>query len=106
MLYRVLVLIHSNNVWGKIVSSWCQNFVPVTCLQMDTRETAATKTAEAAAPWRDPGDICALATQRNFLTQEEMVLAQIGLCCLLLPKKREVTHNPPSLFLNGSVHLK
>ena len=46
---------------------------------MDTRETPATKDAEAAAPWREPGDICALAAGRTFLTQEEMVLAQTGL---------------------------
>ena len=55
---------------------------------MDTRETPATKAAEATAPQREPGDLCALATQRTFLTQEEMVVAQTGLCCLLLPKKK------------------
>ena len=69
---------------------------------MDTRETPATKAAEVAAP----GDICALATQRTFLTQEEIVLAQTSLCCLLLPKNREVTCDPSDFFLNGSVHLK
>ena len=68
---------------------------------MDTRETLATKAAEAVAPQREPGEICALATQRIFLTQEEMVLAQTGLCCLLLPRKREVTRNPPGFILNG-----
>ena len=55
---------------------------------MDTGKTPA---AKAAGPQREPGDICALATQRTFLTQEQMVLAQTGLCCLLLPPKREVT---------------
>ena len=55
---------------------------------MDTRETPAAKAAEAAAPQREPGDICTLATQRTFLSKEEMVLAQTSLCCLLLPKKR------------------
>ena len=45
---------------------------------MDTRETPAAKAAEAAAPQRESGDICALATQRTFLTQEETVLAQQG----------------------------
>ena len=54
---------------------------------MDTTETPATKAAEAAVPKREPRDIYALATQRTFLTQEEMVLAQTGQCCLLLPKK-------------------
>ena len=41
--------------------------------RMNTRETPATKDAEAATPWREQGDIYALATQRTFLTQEEMV---------------------------------
>ena len=54
---------------------------------MDTRETPAAKAAEAATPQREPGDICALATQRTFFTREEMVLAQTSLCCLSLPKK-------------------
>ena len=58
---------------------------------MVTRETPAAKAAEAATPQREPGDICALAIPRTFLTQEEMVLAQTGRCSLLLPKKREVT---------------
>ena len=69
---------------------------------MDTRETPATKAAKAAAPQRN----MYLATQRTFLTQEEMFLAQTGLCCLLLPKKREVTHDPSGFILNGLVHLK
>ena len=70
---------------------------------MNTRETPAAKAAEAAAPQREPRNICALATKSTFFTQEKMVLAQTGLCCLLLPKKREVTHNPSGFFLNGSV---
>ena len=45
---------------------------------MVTQETPAAKDAEAATPQREPRDICALATQRTFLTQEEMVLAQKG----------------------------
>ena len=61
---------------------------------MDTRETPAAKAVEAVTPQREPRDICALATQRTFLTQEEMVLAQTGQCCLLLPKteKSHVIH--------------
>ena len=55
---------------------------------MVTRETPVAKAAEAAIPQREPGDICALATQRTFLTQEEMVLAQTGQCCLLSPPKK------------------
>ena len=73
---------------------------------MVTKETPAAKAAEAATPWREHRDICALATTRTFLTQEEMVLAQTGRCCLLLPKKKEVTQDPSGFFLNDSVHLK
>ena len=73
---------------------------------MVTRETPAAKAAEAATPWRQPRDICALTTPRTFLTQEKMVLAQTGRCCLLLPKKREGTQDPSGFFLNDSVHLK
>ena len=53
---------------------------------MVTRETPAAKAAEAAIPQIEPTDICALATQRTFLTQEEMVLAETGQCCLFNPK--------------------
>ena len=56
---------------------------------MVTRETPAAKAAEAATPQREPRDTCALATPRTFLTKEEMVLAQTGRCCLLLPKKEK-----------------
>ena len=73
---------------------------------MVTRETPAAKAAETATPQREPRDICALATQITFLTQEEMVLAQTGQCCLLLPKNREVTRDPSVFVLNDSVHLK
>ena len=52
---------------------------------MDIRETPTAKGAEFAAPRENP-ETCVLATQRTFLTQEEMVLAQTSLCCLLLPK--------------------
>ena len=69
---------------------------------MVTRETPAAKAAEAATPQREPGDICALATPRTFLTQEEMVLAQTGRCCLVLPKKK-VTRDPSGFFLKDSV---
>ena len=56
LLYRVLVPLHSSNVGGKIVSSWCGNFGPSPACSMDTRETLAAKVAKPA------GDICALAT--------------------------------------------
>ena len=78
MLYRVLVPICSSNVAGEIVSRWCRNSGPVTCLQDGHQGMPAAKAAEAATPQREPRDICALATQRTFLTQEEMVLAQTG----------------------------
>ena len=73
---------------------------------MVTRETLAAKAAEAATPQGEPGDICALVTQRTFLIQEEMVLAQTGQCCLLLPKNREVTCDPSGFILKDSVHLQ
>ena len=72
---------------------------------MDTRETPATKAVEAAVPQGEHTDLCTLATQITFLTQEEMVLAQTCLCCLFYPKK-EVTHDPSGFILNGSVCLK
>ena len=86
-MYRVMVPIHSSNVQQKIMSSQCTTLAKSPACRMDIRETPATKAAEAAAPQREPTDICALASQRTFLTQEEMVLQQTGLCCLLLPKK-------------------
>ena len=89
--------------------SWCQSVVVILgvkyylshvetlahspACRMDTRETPAAKAAEAATPQRESGDICILATQRIFLTQQEMVLAQPGLCCPLLPKKRSHTQS-------------
>ena len=69
-------------------------------------ETPAAKAAEVATPQRELRDICALATQRTFLTQEEMVLAQTGQCCPLLPKNREVTCDPSGFILNESLCLK
>ena len=55
---------------------------------MDTRETPATKNAEAAASQRVLGDICAFLIPKTFLTQEEMVLLHTGVCWLLLPKTK------------------
>ena len=55
---------------------------------MDTKKTPAAKAEEAAAP-RENLETCALATQRTFLTQKEMVLAETGLFYLLLPKKEK-----------------
>ena len=77
MWYRVLVPIHSSNIGIAIVPSWCRNSGPVTHLQ-DGHQGNTSCGTEAATPQREPRDICALATQRTFLTQEEMVLAQTG----------------------------
>ena len=81
--------IHSSNVGGKQCLAGVETLVQSPACTMDTRETPATKAEEAAAPQREPRIICALATQRTFLTQEEMVLAQTGLCCPLLHKKEK-----------------
>ena len=89
MLHGVLVPIHSSNVGREIVPSWCRNSGPITYLQDGHQRDTAAKAAEATTPQREPRDICALATLRTFLTQEEMVLAQTGRCCLLLPKKEK-----------------
>ena len=59
--------------------------------RMDTSKHQLLRLQKLQTPQGEPGDICTLATQRTFLTQEEMFLAQTGLCCLLLPKKREFT---------------
>ena len=80
---------------GESYSLTCATFDKSQCLTLTKRrqdghqETPAVKAAEAAAPQTEPKDICALATQRTFLTQEEMALAQTGLCCLLLSKKEK-----------------
>ena len=71
---------------------------------MDTRETPATKAAKAAAPQREPGVICALATQnfpypRSGFSTDRPVLP-------IVTQKREVTCNSSGSVLNGSVCLK
>ena len=107
MLHRVLVPIHSSNVGREIVPSWCRNLGPVTCLQNGhPGKHHLLRLQKQQPPLKEPRDICALATQRTFLTQEEMVLAQTGQCCLLLPKKTEVTQDPSGFILKDSVHLK
>ena len=81
---RILVPICSSDICCKIdktlaLSSACR---------MVTRETQATKVADPTAPQRVPGDISALAVLKTFLTQEKIIIAHTGLCCLLLPKKQ------------------
>ena len=73
---------------------------------MYTRETPASKAAQAATPWREPGDISALATQRTFLIKEEMVLADWPVLPISTQNKnKEVTHDPSGFFLKGPVCL-
>ena len=47
-----------------------------------------------------------LAIKRTYLTQEEMVLAQTGLCCLLLPRNMQDTQVSSDVFLKVSVWQK
>ena len=75
-----------------------------TC-RMDTRETPSTKAAEAAAPQREPGDICALAT-KNFPYPRRNGFSTDWLVLPIVTQKREVTCNPFCFVLNCSVGLK
>ena len=52
---------------------------------------------------RDNPDAHALAAQRTFPIQVEMILAQTGLCCLLLPTNKDVTCDPSGFSLKGSM---
>ena len=72
----------------KIVSSWCRHSGPVTCLQDGHQETPATKATEVKTFHTAPRDMCALAIHKTFLTQEEIILAHTGMCCLLLLRNR------------------
>ena len=68
---------------------------------MDTKETPATKAAGASVPQRVPGDICALATLKTSLTQEEIILAYLH----VLPigtQNREDTQDPFNIILKCS----
>ena len=65
--------------------------------RMDTRETPATKAADAEAPWTELREICALVILKTFLTQEEIILIHVAMCSLLLPKNRKDTQDPPDL---------
>ena len=59
--------------------------------RMDARETPAVKATDPTAPWMVQRDMCTFTIPKSFLVQEEMVLAQICSCCLLLPKNKEFT---------------
>ena len=69
--------------------------------RMDTRETPAVKAADTAAPQRTPGDICAFAISKTFLTQE-IILAHTGMWCQLLLKTMS-PHEIYDFFLKGPV---
>ena len=88
MLHRILTLICSSDICWKIVSSWVKTLPKSPTCRMDTWETAASKDADAAAPWRVSGDICALAILKKFFNHEEIILAYTGMCSLLLPKNK------------------
>ena len=57
---------------------------------MDTRDAPAAKAEDAEAPQRVTRDTCALEILRTFLTQEEIILAHTGMCCLLLPQTQRI----------------
>ena len=100
--------------------SWCRSVVEMygenQCLasietlaqspahRMDTRETPAAKTAEAAAP-RENLETCFSNTKnfpyprRNGFSTDRPVLP-------IVTQKREVTCDPSGFILNGSVCLK
>ena len=67
--------------------------------RMDTGETTAATTTEAAALCLASRDICVLAMNKTFLTQKVIFLRHTGMCCLLLPQNRENTLDHPSDFL-------
>ena len=57
---------------------------------MDSRETPV---ADTIAPQRILRDICAFETPVTFLTQEEIILGHMGMCCLLLTRARVHTRS-------------
>ena len=71
--------------------------------RMVTKETPAPKAMDTAAPQRVPGYICASAIPKTFLTQDEIILAHMGLCSLLLPKDKMYPSDPSDFFPKGSV---
>ena len=73
---------------------------------MDTKEMPATKAVDTTAPYRVPEDICAFVITKASLTEEEIVLAHIVMCSLLLHKNKEYTQDPSDFFLKGSVQHK
>ena len=73
---------------------------------METREIPTTKTINTVAPQRVPGDICVFAKPKNVLTQEEIVLADTGMCCLLLPKNRKDTWPLPKRLSTAYIGLQ
>ena len=76
---------------------------------MDTRETPATKGAEAAAPQREPGDIY-FSNTKNFPYPRRNDFSIDRPCCLLLPQKKR-THMQsiwphPKWFSTSQINLQ
>ena len=65
------------------------NLVKSPAGRFDTKEPPTTKAAYDAAPWSTQRYVIAII--KTFLTQEEIILAHTGMCCLLLPKNRQVS---------------
>ena len=91
-LHRILMLICSRDM-GEILSSWCRDSGPVTHLHYIHQNHQL--------PWLQILQHSGENPQRTFLTQEEMVLAQAGLQCLLLPKNTDVTCDSSGFFLKA-----
>ena len=72
-------------IYVEKVSSWSRNSP---AYRMGTGETPATKALDGAASHRVPRYIGVLAIIKTFLTQEEIISAHTGMCCLLIPKNR------------------
>ena len=97
MLHRILVLICSRGIGRKIASRWCRNSGPVIYLKDGHQGNTSCQGCRCCSTQKSTW---------SFLTQEEMVIAQTGLCCLLLPINRDVTQNPSDLFVKGLVWCK
>ena len=99
-VHRMLVPICSTDICSKIVSSWVETLALSPGCRLDTREIPVTMAAHTTAPHTVPRD--AFAILKTFFTQEEIILAHISMCCLLLPKNRQDTKDTPDLFVKGS----
>ena len=85
------------------VSSWVETLVQSPACKMNTRETPATKAADAAGPQRVYKDLCALTILKTPLSQEEIILEQSGMCYPLWPGNREDTQYTSHFSIKDSV---